>query len=243
MADSAAPVSTAASTSSAPRPHFDTALRGYERRQVDALVADRDATIARLEAEVSDTRRRLAATAEHVEYLENELRQRPVAGSGPSGDEGFGMRAEKLLRLAEQEAAELRNQASADSTSIIEQARTDAEKHRHEIEQDLISRGSALEQQATRRAAELQEREQQLADQLSSARDQAEQLHATAVRAADRLRDEAAAVAEETKLRAENTAKRLVDQANQEVGRLSALQAGVRSELARLAEVLSKEVG
>lgn len=243
MADPVAPVSTAIPAARAAT-HFDTALRGYDRRQVETFVTEKDAATARLENELADTRRRLTATAEHVEYLENELRQRPAAGStAPSGDEGFGLRAEKLLRLAEQEAAELRSQAGADSTAIIEQARTEAEKHRHEIEQDLISRASAMEQQASRRANELQEREQQVADQLNSARDQAEQLHATAVRAADRLREEAAAAAEETKLRAESTAKRLVDQANQEVARLSNVQGNVRSELARLAEVLTKEMG
>jgi hypothetical protein len=62
------------------------------------------------------------------------------------------------------------------------------------------------------------------------------------VRAADRLQEESVAAAEETKLRAETAAKRQLDQAAQEIARLSALQSDVRSELGRLAQMLSNEL-
>jgi len=222
---------------------FETVMRGYDRRQVDIIIEEKDKAIARLEAELAETQRRLSASTDNTEQLQDELRhQRTTAAAAAPQEDGFGLRAEKLLRLAEQEAAEVRNQASADSTAIVEQARNEAEKHRHEIEQELITRASAAEQQAARRSAELQDREQHIADQLNSARDQADQLHATAARAADRLREEAVAAAEETTLRAESAAKRLVGQATQEVTRLTTLQDGIRSELQRLAEMLSNEV-
>jgi cell division septum initiation protein DivIVA len=223
---------------------FDTVMRGYDRRQVDKALANKDKTIGQLEIELAETKTRLTAAAENAAYLANELQTRQASAldvAAQPADEGFGLRAEKLLRLAEQEAVEMRSQASADCTAIIEQARNEAEKLRHEVEQDLIARRASLEEQATRRASELQVREQQIADQLSSARMQAEQLHTTATRAADRLREEAAATAEETRVRAENTAKRMVEQATHEVTRLTRLQDSVRSELHHLTQVLTNE--
>lgn len=110
------------------------------------------------------------------------------------------------------------------------------------MEQTLISRASQLEEQAAQRSAELQEREQQIADQLTAAREQADQLHAAAAHSADRLRQESEAAASEIRLRADTAAKRQHDQAAQEVARLGALQGNVRTELARLVEVLSGEL-
>ena len=157
-------------------------------------------------------------------------------------EDSFGYRAEKLLRIAEQEAAEVRTHASRESAAIIEQARTEAEKHRHEVEQSLIARAAVLEQQAAQRNAELQEREQQIATSSSAAREQADQLHAAAARTADRLRQESEAAAEEAKLRAATDIQRQRDQAAQEIARLDKVQADVRSELGRLNDVLSNEL-
>lgn len=246
----AAPATTNASTQapSAPStngPSFDTALRGYERRQVDEFVVERQKEVSRLRMEVAEAQRQQRLAVEHAEGTETELRELRAksAHSEPkSVEDSFGYRAEKLLRMAENEAAEARGNASRESAAIIEQARTDAEKHRHEVEQSLISRASLLEQQAAQRTAELQEREQQIADQLVAAREQADQLHAAATRAADRLRQESEAAAAETRLRAETAAQRQQDQSAQEIGRLTTLQSDVRAELARLAEVLSAEL-
>ena len=224
---------------------FDTVLRGYERRQVDEFVVEKNKELAWLKMELAEAHRQRRLATEHAEGTETELRELRAssAHSEPASiEDSFGYRAEKLLRMAEQEAAEVRSQASRESAGIVEQARTEAEKHRHEVEQSLITRASLLEQQAAQRTAELQEREQQIADQLAAAREQADQLHAAAVRAADRLQEESVAAAEETKLRAETAAKRQLDQAAQEIGRLSALQSDVRSELARLAQMLANEL-
>jgi hypothetical protein len=245
--------SNSASSSSAPstptgnehQPQFDTVLRGYERRQVDEFAVEKNKEIAWLKMELAEAHRQRRLATEHAEGTEAEMRELRAssAHSEPAAiEDSFGYRAEKLLRMAEQEAAEVRSQASRESAGIIEQARTEAEKHRHEVEQSLIARASLLEQQAAQRTAELQEREQQISDQLAAAREQADQLHAAAVRAADRLQEESVAAAEETKLRAETAAKRQLDQAAQEIARLSALQSDVRSELGRLAQMLSNEL-
>jgi hypothetical protein len=224
---------------------FDTVLRGYERRQVDDYVAKAKDEIAKLKDELSEAQRKRRLATEHAEATERELRdvRAKSAHSEPrSVEDSFGYRAEKLLRIAEQEAAEVRTHASRESAAIIEQARTEAEKHRHEVEQSLIARASVLEQQAAQRSAELQEREQQIADQLSAAREQADQLHAAAARTADRLRQESEAAAEEAKLRAATDIQRQRDQAAQEIARLDKVQGDVRAELGRLNEVLSNEL-
>jgi cell division septum initiation protein DivIVA len=224
---------------------FDTALRGYERRQVDEFVAAKKKEIGRLTAELGESARQRKLATDHAESVEVELRElraRPAAG-GASPEEGFGFRAEKLLRMAEQEASEVRMNAGRESAAILEKARSEAERHRHEGEQTLIARAAVIEEQAAARSAELQEREQQIADQLAAGREQTEQMHAAAVRAADRLRQESEAAAEETRVRAETAAARLRDQAQQEIERLTAMQSSVRHELGRLAQVLAAELG
>lgn len=248
----AAPAPATTSSSAAPPAapstdshSFDTALRGYERRQVDEFVSRHTRELAGLRRELSESQRQRRLATEHAEATETELRElraRSVHGEPAAVEDSFGYRAEKLLRMAEQEASEARSHATRESAAIIEQARTDAEKHRHEVEQSLISRASMLEQQAAQRTAELQEREQQIAEQLSAAREQADQLHATSARAADRLRQESEAAAEEIKVRAQGAAQRQLDQAGQEIARLNGLQSDVRAELARLAELLASEL-
>ncbi|GAA4870973.1 hypothetical protein ACFQ34_12360 [Pseudonocardia benzenivorans] len=227
-------------------PEFPVAMRGYERRQVDEYVAGLVEKLGRMRTEIAEGQRKLRLATEHAEATERELREarnRPAPEPAAPTEEGFGFRAEKLLRMAEQEATELRANASREASGIVEKARTEAEQHRHEVEQSLISRASAMEQQAAQRASELQDREQQIADQLAAAREQADELHANAARAAERLRQESEAAAEETRKVAEQAARRREDKANQEVERLTAVQADVRAELSRLAGVLGKELG
>ena len=236
---------TPAGSPSTPDQPFDTVLRGYERRQVDDYVGRLKDEITQLKDDLAEAQRKRRLANEHAEATEREMRdlRAKSAHSEPrSVEDSFGYRAEKLLRIAEQEAAEVRTHASRESAAIIEQARTEAEKHRHEVEQSLIARAAVLEQQAAQRNAELQEREQQISDQLSAAREQADQLHAAAARTADRLRQESEAAAEEAKLRAATDIQRQRDQAAQEIARLDKVQADVRSELARLNDVLSNEL-
>ena len=213
---------TPSGSPSTPDQPFDTVLRGYERRQVDDYVGRLKDEITQLKDDLAEAQRKRRLANEHAEATEREMRdlRAKSAHSEPrSVEDSFGYRAEKLLRIAEQEAAEVRTHASRESSAIIEQARTEAEKHRHEVEQSLIARAAVLEQQAAQRNAELQEREQQISDQLSAAREQADQLHAAAARTADRLRQESEAAAEEAKLRAATDIQRQRDQAAQEIAR------------------------
>lgn len=229
----------------ASRAAFDTVLRGYDRRQVDEAISRREEEVDRLRAELAEMTRQRRLATDHAEATEQELREltaRSAHAQPASPEDGFGFRAEKLLRLAEQEAAETRSSAGRESAAIIEKSRTEAERHRHEAEQALIARTAVLEQQAAQRSTELQEREKQIADQLAAARQQAEEMHAAAVRAAERLREESEAAAEDVRARSEAAMQRRRQQAEQEVARLARIRSDARSELGRLAELLATEL-
>jgi DivIVA domain-containing protein len=221
---------------------FDTVLRGYDRAQVDAHLARLTEENAALRRQAAEADRRRQTAEQHASATEGEFRKLQSQRQGTVPEESFGFRAEKLLRLAEQEANDLRGSASRETAALLEQARADAEKHRHEVEQAMISRSSQLEEQASQRTVELQERERQIAEQLAAARSEAESLHDAARRAADQHRKQAESAAETVRLRAAQDAQRLREQAQQEVTRLSSVQRDVRAELGRLAEVLSAEM-
>jgi cell division septum initiation protein DivIVA len=238
-----APAGTA--TADGDRPLFATALRGYERNQVDEHLDRRDRELASLRAELDDARAERDRALAEAESRSQELRDARAKSAHlepAAKEDSFGFRAEKLLRMAEQEAADIRSTASRESAGIIEKARTEAEAHRHEVEQTLITRASLLEQQAAKRSTALQEREQQIGEQLAAAREQAEQLQANAMRAAERLREESEEAAEQTRQRAETDARRRLDEAGKEITRLSGLQADVRGELAQLAQLITTEL-
>jgi hypothetical protein len=223
---------------------FGTALRGYERRQVDDFVDRQRNETAVIRAQLADSERQRRLATEHAEATEEENRRlRSTAGREvPAPQEGFGFRAEKLLRLAEHEAAEVRARIRQESVALLEQTRGETEMHRHEVEQSLIARAAQLDQAAGRRTVELQDREQQIADQLEATRAETEQLHAAATRAADRVRQESEAKAAEIRVRAEAAATKMRDQAEHDLMRLSALRSNVHAGLTRLAEVLVNEL-
>lgn len=224
---------------------IETAVRGYDPRQVDDLIAQKDKQIARLAKQFADEQRQRALAVEQLNAAQKRLRDlapRSRRAKRAAPEECFGFRAERLLCLAEQEAVDIRSQASCDAASLVERVRTEAEQHRHEVEQTLISRAALLDQQVAQRSAELQEREQQISDQVAAAREQADQLQADAVRTAERLKQESEAVAEHTRRRADREAERRLDQAAKEISRLNGLKSDVRAELDRLAQVLSAEL-
>lgn len=221
-------------------PQFDMVLRGYDRIEVDEYVRDARRTTQKLQAELAQSEERHRRAEQHAESVEREMtaaRSRPAAPA----EEGFGMRAERLLRIAEQEAAEIRSGASREAAATLQQSRAEAERARHEAEQALITRSSRFDEQAAQRTAELQQREQQIAEQLEVARNEAEAVEAAARRAADQYRERMQADAEEVVARARSEAGQIRDQAGQELARLTGLQDNVRAELARLATLLTQE--
>ena len=226
-------------TQPADRPRFTTVVRGYDRIEVDEHVGAQQQLVERLRSELADAERRLHDTERRVETLEQENRNRPAPASM---DEGFGVRAERLLRLAEQEAAEVRGEAAEEAAALRQQVREDVERQRHEAAQALIQRSAQFDEQAAQRTAELQRREQQIAEQLASARSEAEAVQAAARRAADQYRQRVEADAEEIKTRAAAEVAQAREQAQQDLDRLTSVGNGVRAELGRLSVRLGQEI-
>ena len=231
-------------TAAVDRPRFGTVVRGYERVEVDRYVGQVHHTVTRLRAELTEADDRRRRAEQRIEALENENRavRARLEASPTTPDEGFGMRAERLLRLAEQEAAEVRSEAAAEAATLRQQGREDIERQRHEAEQALIARSSQFDEHASRRTTELQQREQQLAEQLTTARGEAEAVQTAARRAADQYRQRVEADAEQIRARVNAEVAQMREQASQELDRIAALESGVRAELRRLSTRLTHEI-
>ncbi|MGH8964061.1 MAG: hypothetical protein ACRDXB_01850 [Actinomycetes bacterium] len=216
---------------------FDIVRRGYDRDQVDAQMRE-------LRERLTAAESARKAAEQHARGTEGELRNlRSQQADGPITQESFGFRAEKILRLAEHEAADVRSRAANEATALVEQARADAERHRHEVEQKLIVRSAELDQEAAQRNVAVQEREQQAAASLAAAREDATRINDDARQAADKLISEAQARADEVRQRSEQDQKRRREAAEQELRRVGSLHDGVRNEMARLHKLLGAEIG
>jgi hypothetical protein len=227
---------------------FDFVLRGYDRNQVDARVAERVDQLnaagerARaMEAQLAEERRR----SEHLERQRQAAQATRPAARPPAesdGTQGFGYRAERLLRMAEAEANEIRGSAIKEAAEIVERARAGAEMHRHEIEQNLIMRATALDRQANEVAAALREREKEAADELTTARRAAEELRSSARRDMERARQDLEAVAQDVRNQAERWAEEHRAAAARDVEHLVGLRDTVHHDLVALSATLLSEL-
>jgi hypothetical protein len=210
-------VSTGGGGSMTGGPAFEVVRRGYDRDQVDAQLRDMRERLASAEAARQAAEKRAQA---------GEAERRSGRGDAPApAAESFGYRAEKILRLAEHEAADVRSRAASEATTLVEQARADAERHRHEVEQSLIARSAELDQEAAQRNVALQEREAQAARH-----------------SAEALVNEAQSRADELRHRSEQEIRRRREAAEHELRRISGLHEGVRGEMGRLHTLLTTDL-
>jgi cell division septum initiation protein DivIVA len=210
-------------------PLFEFVRRGYDRLQVDARIHELQTRLAAAEAARDAAEQRAKAGEQR-------------AGEAPAKPESFGFRAEKILRLAEHEAADVRSRATSEATALVEQARADAERHRHEVEQKLIARSAELDQEAAKRNVALQERESQAAATLAAARDDATRIAEDARHTAEALVSDAKTRGEELRQRSEQEMRRRRDAAEHELRRINGLHDGVRGEMGRLYTLLTAEL-
>jgi DivIVA domain-containing protein len=230
------------------RSRFGVVLRGYDRVEVDEYVGEVERQVAQLRAELGRSDDRLRRAEQRVEAVERENRavhaRLDTTATAPAAplSEGFGVRAERLLRLAEQEAVAVRAEAAEEAVLLRQQVREDVERQRHEAEQALIARSAQFDEHTAQRTAELARREQQVAEQVAAARDEAEAVQSAAHRVADELRRRAEIESEEARARAAAEVASLREQATQELDRIAALRSGVRAELQRLSTRLGQEI-
>jgi cell division septum initiation protein DivIVA len=222
-------------------PAFDLVFRGFDRGQVEAALGRQTQVIEELQAKLDAAEQMMRQTTQQLRALETERASSPDDRGSPAPS-GFGPRVERLLRMAESEAADLRSRAVRDATELMERSRAEAELHRHAVEQALIARVGELEELTARRNAECQEREDQVARRLSDAQAEADRITAAAAREAERLRHEMAAAAEVLSRSIRAEADQLRAQARQDVGRLTEVRAATWFEIERIAEWIGAEL-
>jgi cell division septum initiation protein DivIVA len=148
---------------------FDTVLRGYERRQVDDFVAKSNDEIIRLKEDLAEAQRQRRLATEHAEATERELRE--LQGKSPPAEpiaveDSFGFRAEKLLRMADQEAADMRACATRDAQAVEAAARRRAEEQLRAAEAQAKEIRARASEEASEEAASRQKQVSQEAARL-----------------------------------------------------------------------------
>jgi cell division septum initiation protein DivIVA len=227
---------------------FPSALRGYDRRQVDSKIAALESDLATAARERKHAVDRLSAESERADQAESKLTEALARidelDRSAAGDQtgGFGQRAERLLRMAENEATEARAAAAKEAAAILEDARGEAETHRHAVEQELITKAAQQDQEASRRAGALQEREQEIANERTAARQETDEMRESARREVERMLQDAEAKAADVRRQADKFAEQQRDGAAREVERLTGMRHGVRAELSRLHQYLGTEL-
>lgn len=223
---------------------FDLTSRGYSPHQVDGHV---QALLARVEGLEHACRREQerAAQAEVELARTRDLLEQARADredGATSLPDGFGHRIERVLRVAEQEAANARATASREAEALMERTRAQADVHLQEIQHDLDVRRSSLDDEAARRHGELDERERELDEQAAAARQEAEQTLAEARMVAEQVTREAETAAQKLREDTDADIQRRHSEAEQELERLHGLHDGVRNDLGRLLASLSGQL-
>jgi hypothetical protein len=139
-------------------PRFDMVLRGYDRLEVDQYVRGLLEENAALGRDLETARSELR---DHAGSPRPSPSQQHYDVDTPAED-SLGFRAEKLMRLAEQEAADMRTRATRDAQAVQAAARRQAEEQLRAAEtqaKDIRARAGQeaahAEKQASQEAARL----------------------------------------------------------------------------------------
>ncbi|MFL6149510.1 MAG: hypothetical protein ACJ72I_18795 [Pseudonocardiaceae bacterium] len=191
---------------------FDVVLRGYDKRQVDERLRF-------LGAELTAADSALRAVGERAALLEDALNEaRSTPAGEPPGDSNFGARVEKILKLAEDEAREVRSQADAAAVALVEQARAHAAEQDSALQRRWAEFDSAREELEQAR----QEVNQECERLRAQARTETDQIRTAVTQEADQLFTAARADADEVSKMAHAEAEQLIAQANAQAQRLVA---------------------
>lgn len=203
---------------------FDVVLRGYDRRQVDDYLDRVEQALNDADARHAEDSGRLAVLEQQVADLQERLADAERRAAGlPEPVPAAGDRIATMLRLADEEATALRQDAAVAAEAMIADARVQAE------------------QQTEQRSADLDRRErdvrdaQELADKATlQAQEDAETIRANARRDAERILEQAHQEAESTRAQGAEDLRRM-----HEAGQLEA--AAMTAEARRQVEDLSRQ--
>lgn len=202
---------------------FDTALRGYDRRQVEDRLSFLRAELTAAEEGLRASQHRTSALESDLEQVRTELQQahaQLAQRSDTDMENSFGFRVERILRLAEAEAKQVRGRAENEAKELLKQAAADVEERRQQVEQELATRIEAAERDVTQREAAVAQRERQVEADAATVRRESAELRETARREVEALRKDAWAEVEELRTEAHAEADRVLAGARAEAEKL-----------------------
>jgi hypothetical protein len=139
------------------QPGFDVVRRGYDRGQVESHVQELRRRLVAAENARRMAEQYAAAAADELAVA----RDRSRAATVPPVQETFGVRAERVLRLAEREAAEIRARAAHEAAALLEDAHRAAgeagavAEREHAAAQRAREEARALDEDVALRARDL----------------------------------------------------------------------------------------
>src|SRR5688572_6479191 len=154
-------------------PTFELALRGYDKRQVDRYVQQVEAEVAALAAERDELAAQLAVMSQQVQLLQNEMagaRRMLTSPGDPVSYRHLGARAEQILALAEEQAAEIRDRVArelADREAAIARAKAELDAKAADAVNNFDSLLGARRAEAEREVAQ---RREELAAEVEAAK-------------------------------------------------------------------------
>jgi chromosome segregation ATPase len=207
----------------AERPRFAIVMRGYDRDQVDAYLAEYERWASDAQSHIEAGEARLTAGARRVQSLEAKVAdlEERSGDTLPPSVRSLGERAEQILRDAWEAAQELRS-------NIMSEADAEKEKARQASE-DVVA---AAEKQAA-----------EVAEHARNQRDEAAQEVEEARRRVERLIKEAEEEAEAKARAIWDEAQVQLKEARKELTRLEDQRRATLDELTRLRELLESVIG
>ena len=207
---------------------FDRALRGYDIRQVNDYLDRVEVALGEADARHTEDGERLAAQERELVALRQRLEQAEQRAAGrPEPASLVGERLARMLALAEEEAAAIREQASGEAEALLASARAAAAREQAERTAILETREAEVEGAAAaadqlrldaqRDAEAMREASQRQADEvLRAAQTSAERLSGQAREHADGLVGSAEASAAQLRAQADEDVRRMHDDARDE---------------------------
>jgi cell division septum initiation protein DivIVA len=193
---------------------FDVVLRGYDKRQVEERLRF-------LGAELLAAQDARQATTQRVAMLEEALnRAQSPPSDEPPGEVNFGARVEKILKLAEDEAAEVRSQAEAAAMALVDQARSQVTELRQRAEQEIAAWRTEANRQAAEQDSALRRRSSELDSTRHEVEQESERIRAQAHAEAEQVRTALAAEVDQLRTAARAEAEELLSEATAEAEKL-----------------------
>ncbi|MFC7787801.1 DivIVA domain-containing protein [Microbacterium sp. MAHUQ-60] len=213
------------------------ALRADNERALAEALAESDARVSRLEDELAAARAQADDAAAQVSTLASELSEAPRDEDAPQSRQQFeavlrvaeeqasvliqnaATQAERLLDAAREEADNKRAELAADVARITAQAQHDADQVRLKIDTELTAHEARLEREAAHAAEKVAQAEQEAATVRTEAEKGAAALRAMVTRETTDLRADAEREVREMNARVlefEETLTRRQDDAQQE---------------------------